>query len=108
MAHRQLRCYNCVYKPVHIIYTINTHYQKGFLVSVNNNGIQSYNTTCKFLFNKSYQNSNTSEIKTISWYKKYTNHNKQETAEDGKAGLSAIWPWKSTNQGQGQSNHRNQ
>ena len=32
----------------------------------------------------------------------------QETAEDGKAGLSAIWPWKSTNQGQGQSNHRNQ
>ena len=33
---------------------------------------------------------------------------KQETAEDGKAGLSAIRPWKSTNQGQGQSNHRNQ
>ena len=33
---------------------------------------------------------------------------KQETAEDGKAGLSAIWPWKSTNQGQCQSNHRNQ
>ena len=32
---------------------------------------------------------------------------KQETAEDGKAGLSAFWPWKSTNQGQGQSYHRN-
>ena len=28
---------------------------------------------------------------------------KQETAKDGKAGLSAIWPWKSTNEGQGQS-----
>ena len=33
---------------------------------------------------------------------------KQETVKDGKAWLSAIWPWKLTTQGQGQSNHRNQ
>ena len=33
---------------------------------------------------------------------------KQETAEDCMAGLSAIWFWKSTNQGQGQNNYRNQ
>ena len=37
----------------------------------------------------------------------FENIKKQETAEDGKASLSAIWPWKSTNQGQGKSNHRN-